>query len=68
VENCHTCLRALALLDARPLDPSGAFGFLAGCRTRSGGFGRSGSAAPFLDATWHALAGMALIRAHWPLP
>ncbi|MBU0908665.1 MAG: hypothetical protein KJ717_03790 [Proteobacteria bacterium] len=61
VENCHACLRALASLNASPQDPDCAFRFLAGCQTTSGGFGRSGRAASFLDSTWHALAALSSI-------
>lgn len=61
-ENCYVCLRALAFLDAAPLQPNLACRFLTGCQTISGGFGRSSRAAPFLDATWPALAGIALIN------
>jgi hypothetical protein len=61
VENCHASLRALDFLKARPLDQDTAFRFLTGCQTISGGFGRSIVAAPFLDATWHALASFAII-------
>jgi prenyltransferase beta subunit len=60
VENCHSCLRALASLDAKPRDPDRAFRFLSGCQTISGGFGRNSHAAPFLDISWHALAALAL--------
>jgi len=58
VENCHAVLRALAFLGVKPSYPGHALSFLMYCRTKSGGFGRSLRAAPFLDTTWHALAGM----------
>lgn len=58
IENCHACLRALAFLGAKPLDPELAASFLSGCQTAGGGFSRGGRAAPFLDATWHALASL----------
>lgn len=61
VENCHASLRALVFLGAKPRDPTGVFQFLEGCQTLSGGFGRSISAAPFLDATWHALSAFAIL-------
>lgn len=61
VENCHACLRSLAMLGVKPLEPALAFRFLAGCQTTSGGFGRSGRAASFLDSTWHALAALSII-------
>jgi hypothetical protein len=61
VENCHACLRALAFLGVKPLEPDLAFRFLCGCQTTSGGFGRSSRAASFLDSTWHALAALAII-------
>jgi hypothetical protein len=63
IENCHACLRALVLLGSEPLDPGRALSFLSGCRTASGGFSRGGRAAPFLDATWHALASLSLAGA-----
>ena len=61
IENCHTSLLALTFLGAAPLHPNRAFRFLAGCQTASGGFGRGLRAAPFLDATWHALAALAIL-------
>jgi len=61
VENCHASLRALAFLEAKPRDQAGAFRFLVGCQTAAGGFGRSSRAAPFLYATWHALAALAIL-------
>jgi prenyltransferase beta subunit len=62
VENCYASLRALAFLKVKPLDPTRAFRFLAGCQTISGGFGRSSKAAPFLNATWHALAALTALN------
>jgi hypothetical protein len=56
IENCHTCMRALALLHAKPQDLEGCLHFVLACRTGPGGFARSPGAAPFLDATWHAVA------------
>lgn len=61
VENSRACLQTLAALGASPGDPEGAALFLAGCQTAGGGFGRTGRAAPFLDATWHALAAYRLL-------
>ena len=63
VENCHASLRALAFLGSRPLEPGPAALFLAGCQTAAGGFSRNGRAAPFLDATWHALASLSFLSA-----
>lgn len=60
-ENCHAALRALAFFESEPLDPAGAFSFLAGCQTANGGFGRNFKTAAFLDITWHALAALALL-------
>ena len=62
IENCHTCVRALALLEVKPLDLPSAYDFIFACHTASGGFSRNGRAVPFLDATWHAIAGIALIK------
>ncbi|MEW6327794.1 MAG: prenyltransferase/squalene oxidase repeat-containing protein [Thermodesulfobacteriota bacterium] len=61
IENCHTCLRALALLGVQPIDPDGACAFIMACRTASGGFARIQGATAFLDATWHAVAGLSLL-------
>ena len=62
IENCHTCLRALALLGIKPLDLSGAYRFILVSHTASGGLSRNSRATPFLDATCHAIAGIALIQ------
>lgn len=61
MENCHFCLRSLTLLGAVPRQPAAARAFILGCRTRGGSFGRRGRAAPFLDATAHALAALSLL-------
>lgn len=61
IENCHASLRALAILGSGPLEPDLASLFLAGCQTAKGGFSRSGRAAPFLDASWHALASLSFL-------
>ena len=62
IENCHYALRALALLGHRPLNAEAAHRFIMGCRTISGGFSRNGNAAPFLDATRHAVASLCLLE------
>ena len=62
VENCHTCLRALAFLNALPKYPEACLHFLLACRTGGGGFARNSGAAPFLDATWHAVATWAILE------
>lgn len=61
IENCHACLRALAFLGSTPVDLDRAVFFISGCQTASGGFSRGGRAAPFLDATWHALASLSIV-------
>lgn len=61
IENCHACLRALAFLGSKPVDLDRAVFFISGCQTASGGFSRGGRAAPFLDATWHALASLSIV-------
>jgi len=62
IENCHAALVALSLLGAKPLDPANARAFLVGCQTGAGGFARSPGAAPFLDASWHGVAGLWLLE------
>jgi prenyltransferase beta subunit len=62
VENCHTCLRALALLRAAPRDPEGCRAFILGCQTATGGFARINGATAFLDSTWHAVAALSLLK------
>jgi hypothetical protein len=61
MENVHSCLRALAMLKAGPSDPAGASRFILSAWTRSGGFARKNGGAPFLDATWHAVASLSLL-------
>lgn len=61
MENVHSCLRALAILKACPSDPAGASRFILSAWTRSGGFARKNGGAPFLDATWHAVASLSLL-------
>jgi hypothetical protein len=61
VENSHWCLRALSLLHSKPLWPDLATDFVLRCRTANGGFARKHGAAPFLYATWHAVASLAAL-------
>jgi prenyltransferase beta subunit len=62
IENTHWCLRALALLEGAPLFPDMAQDFILRCKTRGGGFARKSGGAPFLYATWHAVAGLTLLH------
>lgn len=62
IENTHWCLRALALLGGVPLRRDMARDFILWCKTRGGGFARKNGAAPLLCATWHAVAGLSLLR------
>lgn len=55
IENSHYALAGLALLQGRPPRPDRAAAFLVSCQTASGGFSRNSKAAPFLDASWHAM-------------
>jgi len=62
MENGHACLRTLALLKASPSNPAGAVRFIMNAWTTSGGFARKRGGAPFLDATWHAVASLSLLH------
>jgi len=62
IEKCHSCLRALSLLNAAPLRPEKARSFIMRCKTADGGFARKNGGAPFLDATWHAVASLNILR------
>jgi prenyltransferase beta subunit len=62
MENVHTCLRVLALLNAAPLDHARARQFILNAWTRSGGFARKSGGAPFLDATWHAVGSLSILE------
>ena len=62
IENCHYGLAALNMLNAKPVDSGACWNFIMGCRTKSGGFSRNSNAAPFLDATWHAVKSLLLLR------
>lgn len=55
IENCHYALSSMELLGSKPKDMKACENFVMGCRTLSGGFSRNSNAAPFLDATWHAV-------------
>lgn len=62
IENCHYGLSALNMLNTKPVDSRACWNFIMGCRTKSGGFSRNSRAAPFLDATWHAVRSLLLLR------
>ncbi len=61
IENCHYGLSALTLLGSWPADGKACWNFIMGCRTKSGGFSRNSNAAPFLDATWHAVKSLLIL-------
>jgi len=67
IENCHDCLRALALLDAAPPDPAACRDYVLACRTTRGGFARKNRAVAFLSSTWHAVASLALLQRFSPV-
>ncbi|HFQ91054.1 MAG TPA: hypothetical protein ENK27_13355 [Desulfobulbus sp.] len=55
IENSHYALVALALLRSHAPHQDRAEKFIVSCQTASGGFSRNSKAAPFLDASWHAV-------------
>ena len=55
IENCHYCLESLSILKHAPFDLKQAENFIVWSQTSSGGFSRNLKAAPFLDASWHAV-------------
>lgn len=61
IENTYFCLRALYLLEAGPQDAEAARQSVTCTQTGSGGFGRRGRAAPFLDSTRYALQDLVLL-------
>ncbi len=62
IENCYVCLNILRHFNGRPLDPDGVKDFIWRCRGSKGGFARKNGGAPFLDATWHAVACLRLLK------
>jgi hypothetical protein len=61
IENCYSCLRALFLLEAVPLNPKGCQSFLMSCWTGTGGFARANRAMAFLYSTWYGIAAFLLL-------
>jgi len=61
IENCYSCLRALDLLVAGPLNPSGCQSFLMSCWTGTGGFARANRAMAFLYSTWYGIAAFRIL-------
>jgi hypothetical protein len=61
IENGHYCLRVLESLGEKPLSLDTAWDFILRCKTSGGGFSRKSGGAPFLYATWHAVAGLAIL-------
>jgi len=61
IENGHYCLRVLASLGEKPLSQDTAWDFILRCKTAGGGFARKHGGAPFLYATWHAVAELAIL-------
>ena len=64
IENCHFCLAALALLGKEAPRPAAALDFIRMCQRRNGGFARNPRAAPFLDASWHAVRAATALEAN----
>ena len=63
IENSHYCLAALALLGRQPEYPQKAANFIIFSQTGRGGFSRNIRAAPFLDASWHAIRAITALAA-----
>jgi len=61
IDNCYTCLKILITLGQEPADLEGVRGFILRCKTARGGFSRKNGGAPFLSATWHAVASLELL-------
>ena len=61
MENNHYSLRSLRLLGDRALSQEAVLAFVLRAQGKGGGFARRNGAAPFLDATWHAVATIALV-------
>ena len=62
IEYSDYCLTALSLLHQPPLHVRQAEQYILACRTSAGGFSRSTRAAPFLDASCHALHGLLCLQ------
>ncbi len=62
IEYSDYCLSALSTLGQPPLHVRQASQYILACRTGSGGFSRSTKAAPFLDASCHALHGLLCLQ------
>jgi hypothetical protein len=61
MENNYYSLRSLRLLRARAPSQEHVLAFILRSQGKGGGFARRSGAAPFLDATWHAVATIALL-------
>ncbi len=59
--NNYCALRSLRLLKARIPSEEDVFAFVLRAQGKRGGFARRNGAAPFLDATWHAVASLDLL-------
>jgi hypothetical protein len=70
IENGHYCLRVLSSLGEKPLSLDAARDFVLRCKTSGGGFARKNGGAPFLYATWYAVASLAILSkmSSSPLP
>ncbi len=62
IEYSDYCLSALSSMGQPPLRVQQAGQYILACRTGSGGFSRSTKAAPFLDASCHALHGLSCLQ------
>jgi hypothetical protein len=61
MENNYYSLRSLRLLEDRAPLQEDVLAFVLRAQGKGGGFARRNGAAPFLDATWHAVATIALV-------
>ncbi len=62
IEYCDYSLSALSLVNRQPLHPQQARQYILACRTGAGGFSRSTGAAPFLEASCHAVHSLLCLR------
>ena len=58
VENIYCALEILSKLQASPWRIDTCREYILGCQTKSGGFGRAPISFPFIESTFHAVAGL----------
>jgi hypothetical protein len=62
MENTYCALEILAKLGSSPVQMELCRKYILSCQTKDGGFGRAPISFPFIESTFHAVAGLLVLE------